>query len=128
MIEQTELIAWLETQEGKFEQALTAREQMERRWRSGSSKAWRAAGCRLTREQRIKHSDAQRRIGQKCRHDLEMCRAALHLIRSLPAAATKRPCPNPACCGTGTVEIRNGPHVKKCGVCKGTGFFPITGL
>lgn len=75
--DKTALITWLQRQLAKFEQSLAARESMAESWAGGTTESWRQAGCRLNKNQRMEHSRTHARIAAKCRHDVEMCQAAL---------------------------------------------------
>jgi hypothetical protein len=79
------LIEWLNTQLAKFEQSLKAREQASLAWSGGTSRTWREAGCRMSKPQRLAVAEKEARIAAKCRHDVEMCKAAINAISDLAA-------------------------------------------
>lgn len=64
----------------KAESAAAAREQGEKTWKGGTSKSWRAVGCRKTKAERLQESDREKRIGGKCRKRVEMIRATINLL------------------------------------------------
>lgn len=68
---------WLRVQLGKVEASIRAREQAERVWREGSAAAWSAVGCKLTKEQRLKKSEMERRIVVKLLMESEMFKAVI---------------------------------------------------
>ncbi len=60
------------------EKTLKAREEMERVWRGGTDASWKAAGCRLTKAQRLKDAAMHGRIAVKNRTEVEMFKAVLN--------------------------------------------------
>lgn len=79
-----ELIEFIE---GKLLDAcvsLASREEMERVWRGGADKNWRAVGCYLTKEQRIRDSDMHGRIAARLRLEVEQFKKVRDILRGLP--------------------------------------------
>lgn len=76
-IQSGDIMAWLRKQLAKFELTLKCRLDMAESWRGGTDKSWREAGCYMTKAQRIKESEKHARIADRCRLDVEMCRAVI---------------------------------------------------
>lgn len=88
-----EIHAWLLEKLSEAEKALGAREQAEAVWRGGTDESWARAGMlhpdtargpRFNKEQRIKLSESQGRIAEKCRHEVKMFKAVLELLTPNP--------------------------------------------
>lgn len=71
------LSEWLHAKLADAEKALKAREDGVSVWKGGTDQSWKAVGCRLTRQQRIKQSEMEARIAVKCRRDVEMFKAVI---------------------------------------------------
>lgn len=78
-----EVLAWLHAQLAKAEQSLRARQQMSQTWKSGDSKSWRRAGCKLTKAERERVSEKHARISITCERDVAMCRAAISALENI---------------------------------------------
>lgn len=76
----SDLLEWLRGETDDAEKALKAREQAEATWRGGTDKSWRAAGCKLSRAERIRNADINRRIAEKCRRNIEAIRAIIAIV------------------------------------------------
>ena len=72
-----ECVAFIKAKLAGAEHVLIAREQMEAQWREGTDESWRAAGCRLTKSERLKESRTHGRIAIKCRWEIKMFKAVL---------------------------------------------------
>jgi hypothetical protein len=77
----TDLFGWLREKVTEAEKALRSREQMEESWRTGSEKDWKAAARMsasktIAKADRFKEAAKHARIAVKCRHELEMAKAA----------------------------------------------------
>lgn len=77
----TPLTEWLAKKLAEAKKALSAREQMEKTWRSGTDASWDAAAKAhpstadkppMTKADRLKAAEGQKRIAAKCRIDVEM--------------------------------------------------------
>lgn len=82
-----ELNKWLHEQLAKAEQAVTAREQMEKTMRGGSDSSWREVAKMtgttfLTKARRIDNADRDARISRLCRTNVEMFKAAIAIVES----------------------------------------------
>jgi hypothetical protein len=76
------LLGWLVVKLHEAKSALKAREQMEATWRGGTDESWRAAGCKMNKEARLKESETHGRIAVKCRHEVEMFEATIKAIKT----------------------------------------------
>lgn len=86
------LLEWLDGKIKEAERALSAREQSEQCWRGGTDKEWAesaklhssTAGLpKLTRADRMRAAEAQRRIAEKCREEVEMFKLTRESINGL---------------------------------------------
>lgn len=74
------LLEWLHEKLEAAEKSLIAREQMDAAWRSGTDQSWRAASCRLSKEQRIEEADRQARIADKMRCEVSNFKAVIEIV------------------------------------------------
>jgi len=75
-----DMLAFLRSKLAESQKALRAREQSAKVWRTGDEKTWKAAGCKLTKAQRIKEADAQARISIKCRREVDLFQAVIAAV------------------------------------------------
>lgn len=83
MSERDEMLQWLGVQLARAEEALKAREDMQKAWAGGTSASWRAAGCKKSKAERLKESEMQGRIAVHCRRNVEMFKAVICEIYSV---------------------------------------------
>lgn len=76
------VLDWINQKLADAEKALKAREQMESSWREGSSKDWKAVGCKMSKSERLKESATQGIIAAKCRRDVAMFKAVIAKLSS----------------------------------------------
>lgn len=72
-----DLLGFLRGKLAAAEQALRSREQGEECWRDGTSETWRKVGCKLTKAQRLRLSEKEGRIAEKCRREVAMFKAVI---------------------------------------------------
>jgi len=72
-----DLLGFLREKLAAAESSLRAREQAEECWSGGTSKSWREVGCKLSKKERLNRAAAEKRIGEKCRNEVEMLRQVI---------------------------------------------------
>ena len=73
----------------KAESALCARIEAKKTWAGGTAESWREAGCKMTKAQRIKISDREGRIAEKCQKRVEAIKATIELLSQNDLAHTQ---------------------------------------
>lgn len=77
----SELTEFLSQKIKEAEKAVDARMEMQRVWKEGDDKSWRAVGFKGSKSERLKLSDSQGRIAEKCRNELAMLTAMLAYLK-----------------------------------------------
>ena len=76
----SDLLGWLGDKLKDAEKSLKCREEMAFTWRGGTDKSWNAAGCKLTKSQRLAQADTHSRIAVKCRREVSMFKAVIERL------------------------------------------------
>lgn len=72
-----DLLGFLRGKLAFAEQALRSRVDAQKCWREGTNESWQKVGCKMTKEQRLRVSETEGRIAEKCRREVEMFRAVI---------------------------------------------------
>ena len=75
-------VEYIKSKITEAEKALKFREDSYKLWRGGTEEAWRAAGSRASKAERVKTSDGHGRIAIKCRRELEILQSVLEHLQA----------------------------------------------
>jgi hypothetical protein len=73
-------VEFIKAKLAKAEMTLAKREAMEKCWLEGTDESWRAAGCYMSKSDRLETSARHGRIAVKNREEVAMFKAVLHQL------------------------------------------------